>query len=124
MSRPQTALAYGLDKAGQELKILVFSFGGGTNDTTVMEFGEGVFEVLATSGDTKTGGTDLDQVVMDYVISEFKRETGTDLSGDMKAMVRLKNAAEQAKIALSNLITTDIELHTLPLMLQDQRTSM
>ena len=104
------ALAYGLDKAGQELKILVFSFGGGTNDTTVMEFGEGVFEVLATSGDTKTGGTDLDQVVVDYVISEFRRETGTDLSGDMKAMVRLKDAAEQAKIALSNLITTDIEL--------------
>ena len=104
------ALAYGLDKAGQELKILVFSFGGGTNDTTVMEFGEGVFEVLATSGDTKTGGTDLDQVVMDYVISEFKRETGTDLNGDIKAMVRLKDAAEQAKIALSNLITTDIEL--------------
>lgn len=104
------ALAYGLDKAGQELKILVFSFGGGTNDTTVMEFGEGVFEVIATSGDTKTGGTDLDQVVIDYVISEFRRETGTDLSGDMKAMVRLKDAAEQAKIALSNLITTDIEL--------------
>ena len=104
------ALAYGLDKAGQELKILVFSFGGGTNDTTVMEFGEGVFEVLATSGDTKTGGTDLDQVVMDYIISEFKRETGTDLNGDMKAMARLKDAAEQAKIALSNLITTDIEL--------------
>jgi molecular chaperone DnaK len=104
------ALAYGLDKAGQELKILVFSFGGGTNDTTVMEFGGGVFEVLATSGDTKTGGTDLDQVVMDYIVSEFKRETGTDLSGDMKAMARLKDAAEQAKIALSNLITTDIEL--------------
>ena len=104
------ALAYGLDKAGQELKILVFSFGGGTNDTTVMEFGGGVFEVLATSGDTKTGGTDLDQVVMDYVVSEFKRETGTDLRGDMKAMARLKDAAEQAKIALSNLVTTDIEL--------------
>jgi molecular chaperone DnaK len=104
------ALAYGLDKAGQELKILVFSFGGGTNDTTVMDFGGGVFEVLATSGDTKTGGTDLDQVVMDYVISEFKHETGTDLGGDMKAMARLKDAAEQAKIALSNLVTTDIEL--------------
>lgn len=104
------ALAYGLDKAGQELKILVFSFGGGTNDTTVMEFGGGVFEVLATSGDTKTGGTDLDQAVMDYIISEFKRESGIDLSGDMKATARLKEAAEQAKIALSTLITTDIEL--------------
>jgi molecular chaperone DnaK len=104
------ALAYGLDKAGQELKILVFSFGGGTNDTTVMEFGGGVFEVLATSGDTKTGGTDLDQAVMDYLISEFKRETGVDLKGDTKAIVRLKEAAEQAKIELSNLISTEINL--------------
>jgi len=104
------ALAYGLDKAGQELKILVFSFGGGTNDTTVMDFGTGVFEVLATSGDTKTGGTDLDQAVMDYVVSEFKRETGIDLRGDVKAMARLKDAAETAKIELSNLITTDIDL--------------
>ena len=104
------ALAYGLDKADQELKILVFSFGGGTNDTTVMDFGGGVFEVLATSGDTKTGGTDLDQAVMDYTISEFKRETGVDLRGDIKAMARLKDAAEQAKIELSNLITTEINL--------------
>ena len=104
------ALAYGLDKAGQELKILVFSFGGGTNDTTVMEFGGGVFEVLATSGDTKTGGLDLDQAVMDYLVSEFKRETGIDLKGDTKAIVRLKDAAEQAKIELSNLITTEINL--------------
>jgi molecular chaperone DnaK len=104
------ALAYGLDKAGQELKILVFSFGGGTNDTTVMDFGGGIFEVLATSGDTKTGGTDLDQAVMDYLISEFKGETGIDLARDMKAMARLKDAAEQAKIELSNLITTDINL--------------
>jgi len=104
------ALAYGLDKADQELKILVFSFGGGTNDTTVMEFGGGVFEVLATSGDTKTGGADLDQAVMDYLIEEFKRETGIDLSGDVKAMARLKEAAERAKIELSNLMTTDIDL--------------
>jgi len=104
------ALAYGLDKAGQELRILVFSFGGGTNDTTVMDFGAGVFEVLATSGDTRTGGTDLDQAVMDYVVSEFKRETGIDLRGDVKAMARLKDAAETAKIELSNLITTDIDL--------------
>jgi len=104
------ALAYGLDKAGQEMKILVFSFGGGTNDTTIMDFGEGVFEVLATSGDTKTGGADLDQAVMDYTISEFKRETGIDLKGDAKALARLKDAAETAKIELSNLITTDIDL--------------
>jgi len=104
------ALAYGLDKAEQELKILVFSFGGGTNDTTIMDFGGGVFEVLATSGDTETGGTDLDKAVMDYLISEFKRETGIDLRGDLKAMARLKDAAETAKIELSNLITTDIDL--------------
>jgi len=104
------ALAYGLDKASQELKILVFSFGGGTNDTTVMDFGKGVFEVLATSGDTKTGGADLDQAVVDYVVSEFKRETGIDLRGDVKAMARLKDAAETAKIELSNVITTDIDL--------------
>jgi len=104
------ALAYGLDKASQELKIVVFSFGGGTNDTTVMEFGGGVFAVLATSGDTKTGGTDLDQAVMDYLVSEFKKETGIDLKGDINALVRLKDAAEQAKIELSNLITTEINL--------------
>jgi molecular chaperone DnaK len=104
------ALAYGLDKSGQELKILVFSFGGGTNDTTIMDFGGGVFQVLATSGDTKTGGADLDQAVIDYIISEFKRETRIDLKGDVKAMARLKDAAETAKIELSNLITTDIDL--------------
>jgi molecular chaperone DnaK len=112
------ALAYGLDKASQELKILVFSFGGGTNDTTVMDFGKGVFEVLATSGDTKTGGADLDQAVVDYVVSEFKRETGIDLRGDVKAMARLKDAAETAKIELSNLITTDIDL---PYIVTDAR---
>ena len=104
------ALAYGLDKAGQQLKIVVFSFGGGTNDTTVMELDKGVFEVMATSGDTKTGGTDVDQTLMDYIISEFKRETGIDLRGDIKATVRLKDAAEQAKIELSNLMTTEINL--------------
>jgi len=104
------ALAYGLDKVGQEMKILVFSFGGGTNDTTIMDFGGGVFEVLATSGDTQTGGTDVDKAIMDYLIADFKRETGIDLSGDIKAMARLKEAAERAKIELSNLITTDIDL--------------
>jgi len=104
------ALAYGIDKTDQELKILVFSFGGGTNDTTVMDFGGGVFEVLSTSGDTKTGGTDLDRAVMDHVIEEFRRETGLDLRGDLQAMARLKEASEKAKIELSNLITTDIDL--------------
>jgi molecular chaperone DnaK len=104
------ALAYGLDKSDQDMKILVFSFGGGTNDTTIMDFGGGVFQVLATSGDTKTGGTDLDQAVIEYIISEFKNDTGIDLQGDVKALARLKEAAETAKIELSNLITTDIDL--------------
>ena len=104
------ALAYGLGKSDQEMKILVFSFGGGTNDTTIMDFGGGVFEVLATSGDTQTGGADVDQAIMDYVVSEFKKETGVDLTGDLKAMARLKEAAEKAKIELSNLLSTDIDL--------------
>jgi len=104
------ALAYGLDKTDQEMKILVFSFGGGTNDTTIMDFGSGVFEVLSTSGDTQTGGADVDKVVMDYLISEFKGKTGIDLTSDQKAMARLKEAAEKAKIELSNLFTTEIEL--------------
>ncbi len=104
------ALAYGIDKIDQEQKVLVFSFGGGTNDTTVMDFGGGVFEVLSTSGDTQTGGADLDKAVMDYVIGEFKAETGIDLTGDLSAMARVKEASEKAKIELSNILTTDIEL--------------
>ena len=104
------ALAYGLDKSDQELKILVFSFGGGTNDTTIMDFGGGVFEVLSTSGDTQTGGADVDKAIMDYLVEEFKKDTGIDLTGDLKAMARLKEAAEKAKIELSNLTTTDIDL--------------
>ncbi|MES0325132.1 MAG: molecular chaperone DnaK [Candidatus Bathyarchaeia archaeon] len=104
------ALAYGLDKTDQDMKILVFSFGGGTNDTTIMDFGSGVFEVLSTSGDTQTGGADVDKVVMDYLVSEFKGKTGIDLTSDQKAMARLKEAAEKAKIELSNLFTTEIEL--------------
>jgi molecular chaperone DnaK len=104
------ALAYGLDKTDQDMKILVFSFGGGTNDTTIMDFGGGVFEVLSTSGDTQTGGADVDKVIMDYLVAEFKADTGIDLTGDQKAMARLKEAAEKAKIELSNLMTTDIDL--------------
>ncbi len=104
------ALAYGIDKADQEMKILVFSFGGGTNDTTVMDFGGGVFEVLSTSGDTQTGGTDLDKAVMDYVIEEFRRETGVDLRSDIRAMARIKEASEKAKIELSTVQNTDINL--------------
>jgi molecular chaperone DnaK len=104
------SLAYGLDKAGKEMKILVFSFGGGTHDATIMEFGQGVFQVLATSGDTQTGGTDIDNAVMQVLLQDFRSKTGIDLSSDRTAMARLKEAAEQAKIQLSNLTSTDIDL--------------
>jgi molecular chaperone DnaK len=103
-------LAYGVDKLQKEMKILVFSFGGGTHDVTVMDFGKGVFQVLSTSGDTQIGGTDLDKAVMDYLLDEFKRQTGVDLAGDRNAMGRLKEAAEKAKIELSTLMATDIDL--------------
>jgi molecular chaperone DnaK len=104
------SLAYGIDKLDKEQKILVFSFGGGTHDVTVMDFGKGVFEVLATSGDTKTGGADIDNVVMDYLADEFLKQTGIDVRNDKMAMMRLKEAAEKAKIELSTLITTDVDL--------------
>ncbi len=104
------ALAYGLNKTDEDMKILVFSFGGGTNDTTIMDFGGGVFEVLSTSGDTQTGGADVDKAIIDYLVKEFKDEKGIDLTSDQKAMARLKEAAEKAKIELSNLMTTDIDL--------------
>ena len=103
-------LAYGIDKADKEMRILVFSFGGGTHDATVMEFGGGVFQVLATSGDNETGGSDVDRAIVNLLIEEFKKETGVDLSQDPMAMVRLKEAAEKAKIELSNLLVTDIDL--------------
>jgi len=104
------SLAYGLDKVEKEQKIMVFSFGGGTNDTTIMEFGGGVFQVLATSGDTKTGGTDVDNALVDFLVSDFKQQTSIDLRNDRTAMMRLKEAAEKAKIELSNLFTTDVDL--------------
>jgi len=103
-------LAYGVDKIEKEMKILVFSFGGGTHDVTVMDFGKGVFEVLSTSGDTQTGGSDLDRAVMDYVVGEFKRQNGVNLTNDKMAMARLKEASEKAKIELSTMMTTDIDL--------------
>lgn len=103
-------LAYGIDKLQQEMKILVFSFGGGTHDVTLMDFGKGVFQVLSTSGDTQLGGTDVDKAVMDYILDEFKRQTGVDVSNDRMAMPRLKEAAEKAKIELSTLMSTDIDL--------------
>ena len=103
-------LAYGIDKLEHEMKILVFSFGGGTHDVTLMDFGKGVFEVLSTSGDTQLGGTDVDQAIIVYILEEFKRQTGVDVSGDKMAMSRLKDAAEKAKIELSTLMSTDIDL--------------
>jgi molecular chaperone DnaK len=103
-------LAYGIDKLSQEMKILVFSFGGGTHDVTMMDFGKGVFQVLSTSGDTQLGGTDVDKAVMGYILDEFKRQTGVDVSNDRMAMARLKDAAEKAKIELSTLMSTDIDL--------------
>ncbi len=103
-------LAYGLDKTDKEMKIMVFSFGGGTHDVTLMEFGGGVFQVLSTSGDTQTGGTDIDNAIVEHLLIDFQRQTGINLRNDRMAMTRLKEAAEKAKIELSTLVTTDIEL--------------
>ncbi len=104
------SLAYGLDKLEKHMKILVFSFGGGTHDVTVREFGQGVFEVLATSGDTQTGGADVDSAIVDLLLQDFKSKTRIDLRSDRTAMARLKEAAEKAKIELSNLVSTEIDL--------------
>jgi molecular chaperone DnaK len=104
------SLAYGLDKSEQELKIMVFDFGGGTLDVTIMEFGEGVFEVKSTSGDTQLGGTDMDEALMNYIAEEFKKDTGIDLRNDDTAMQRLREAAEKAKIELSTILETEINL--------------
>ncbi|MBI5874229.1 MAG: molecular chaperone DnaK [Candidatus Omnitrophica bacterium] len=104
-------LAYGLEKAGKELKILVFDFGGGTLDVTIMEmWKEGGFKVMATSGDTQLGGTDMDNVLIDHIAKEFKRDTGIDLKNDKMAMQRLREAAEKAKVELSSTLSTDINL--------------
>jgi molecular chaperone DnaK len=104
------SMAYGLDKADKELKILVFDFGGGTLDVTIMDFGDGVFEVKSTSGDTQLGGTDMDNTLMNYIVDEFKKKEGIDLGEDATAMQRLREAAEKAKIELSNTQETDINL--------------
>jgi molecular chaperone DnaK len=103
-------LAYGIDKLEKEMKILVFSFGGGTHDVTLMDFGKGVFQVLSTSGDTRIGGTDVDKALMGYIMDEFKRQTNIDLTNDKMAKARLKEAAEKAKIELSTLMSTDVDL--------------
>ncbi len=110
------SLAFGLDKTKQDMKILVFDFGGGTLDVTIMEMGGGVFEVMSTSGDTQLGGTDMDKVVIDYIVDEFKKKEGLDLSQDTTAMTRIREAAEKAKIELSTVMETDINL---PFIAQD-----
>jgi molecular chaperone DnaK len=110
------SLAFGLDKVKEDMKILVFDFGGGTLDVTIMEMGGGVFEVMSTSGDTQLGGTDMDKIIVDYVLDEFKKKEGLDLSQDSTAMTRIREAAEKAKIELSTVMETDINL---PFIAQD-----
>ncbi|WP_300724892.1 molecular chaperone DnaK [uncultured Bacteroides sp.] len=104
------ALAYGVDKANKDMKIAVFDLGGGTFDISILEFGGGVFEVLSTNGDTHLGGDDFDQVIIDWLVQEFKNDEGADLTTDPMAMQRLKEAAEKAKIELSSSTSTEINL--------------
>ena len=111
------SLAFGLDKSKEDMKILVFDFGGGTLDVTIMEMGGGVFEVMSTSGDTQLGGTDMDKTIIDYVVDEFKKKEGIDLSQDNTAITRIREASEKAKIELSTVMETDINL---PFIAHDQ----
>ena len=104
------ALAYGMDKSGKDMKIVVFDFGGGTHDVSILELGDGVFEVLSTDGDTHLGGDDVDQKIIDWLSSEFKKDEGIDLKKDPMALQRLKEAAEKAKIELSSSASTEINL--------------
>ena len=104
------ALAYGLDKKGKDQKIVVFDCGGGTHDVSVLELGDGVFEVLSTDGDTHLGGDDFDQAIIDWLVSEFKTENGIDLTKDSMALQRLKESAEKAKVELSSTSSTEINL--------------
>ncbi len=104
------SLAYGLDKSGKSQKILVFDLGGGTLDVTIMDFGEGVFEVISTSGDTQLGGTDMDTAITDWIAVEFRKESGIDIRSDKMAVQRVRDAAEKAKIELSSTLDTQINL--------------
>ena len=104
------ALAYGVDKSNKDMKVAVFDLGGGTFDISILEFGGGVFEVLSTNGDTHLGGDDFDQVIIDWLVQEFKNDEGADLTTDLMAMQRLKEAAEKAKIELSSSTSTEINL--------------
>ena len=104
------ALAYGLDKDTKSHKVMIYDLGGGTFDVSILEIGDGVFEVLATNGNTHLGGDDFDERIMNYLISEFKKSDGIDLSNDKMAMQRLKEAAEKAKIELSGMTSANINL--------------
>jgi molecular chaperone DnaK len=111
------SLAYGLDKANKDLKIMVFDLGGGTLDVTIMEMGGGVFQVKSTSGDTQLGGTDMDNTLVKFIVDEFKKQSGLDVSRDNAAMMRIREAAEKAKIELSNVVNSEINL---PFLAYDQ----
>ncbi len=104
------SLAFGLDKLNKDLKIMVFDLGGGTLDVTIMEMGGGVFQVKSTSGDTQLGGTDMDNILIEFIIQEFKQQSGLDVRNDKAAMMRIREAAEKAKIELSNIVSTEINL--------------
>ena len=110
------SLAFGLDKNKEDMKILVFDLGGGTLDVTIMEMGGGVFEVMSTSGDTQLGGVDMDQAIKDYVIDEFRKKEGIDLSSNAQAVERVRESSEKAKIELSTVMETEINL---PFIAQD-----
>ena len=104
------ALAYGVDKSDKDMKIVVFDFGGGTHDVSILDFGDGVFEVLATGGDTHLGGDDIDNCLIKYMVDDFKNSTGIDLNKDPMALQRIKEAAEKAKIELSSSTSTEVNL--------------
>ena len=104
------ALAYGIDKADKDMNIVVYDIGGGTSDVSILNFGAGVFEVISTNGDSHLGGEDFDQVIVNWLVDEFKKQEGVDISGDSMAMQRLKEAAEKAKIELSTTTSTEINL--------------
>jgi molecular chaperone DnaK len=104
------AFAYAIDRSEKELKIMVFDFGGGTLDVTIMDLGGGVFQVKSTAGDTELGGIDMDEAIIKYILEEFKKETGIDLRNDNMAMIRIREEAEKAKIELSSVLETQINL--------------
>ena len=110
------ALAYGVDKANKDMNIVVYDIGGGTSDVSILNFGGGVFEVISTNGDSHLGGEDFDQAIVNYLVEEFEKQEGVNVSSDAMAMQRLKEAAEKAKIELSTTISTDINLPYLTLV--------